>query len=188
MTSMSRVQYTAAAATPWLRLAALQRHLQRRQPRHPGLHALPPGLADASVGAAAAGSSPLMDSLPAGLQQGLGLHPQLYILEGLVVLASAYAAAAWPDRPRGWCLSALVAVSWRGQACGAHTSLHALLALVGPPCCSEVHACPHLLPPAATCLCNRWDPPRWRAGACLHGCTSRRGPSLASTRGGRARR
>lgn len=64
------------------------------------------------MGATAAGSSLPMDALPAGLQQGFSLHPQLYVLEALLVLASAYAAAAWPDRPRGWCLSALVAVSF----------------------------------------------------------------------------
>lgn len=59
--------------------------------------------------AAASGPQPA-ESFLLGLQQGLMQHPQLYILESLLVLVAAYAAAAWPDRPRGWCLSRLVTV------------------------------------------------------------------------------
>jgi hypothetical protein len=37
-------------------------------------------------------------------------HGVLYTLETLVLGAAAYAAAVWPDRPRGWCFKELVEV------------------------------------------------------------------------------
>jgi hypothetical protein len=92
----------------WLPSCPPWRLTQRRQPAP---RALPPSLMDCSLSAAAASSAPQpADSFLLGLQQGLLQHPQLYILESLLVLVAAYAAAAWPDRPRGWCLSRLVGV------------------------------------------------------------------------------
>lgn len=107
---------------PWLPSRPSRRPAQHRRP---ATRALPPSLADGSLSTAAASSQPgTADSLLLSWQQGLMQHPQLYILETLLVLVAAYAAAVWPDRPRGWCLSRLVAVRaswlvlWWLQACG----------------------------------------------------------------------
>ncbi|EFN57586.1 hypothetical protein CHLNCDRAFT_51149 [Chlorella variabilis] len=44
------------------------------------------------------------------MQAAVSQHPALYTLEFLLLGAAAYAAAVWPDRPRGWCFNELLAV------------------------------------------------------------------------------
>lgn len=56
--------------------------------------------------ATAAAVPPLLESV----QQAAASHAALYTLETLLAATAAYAAAVWPDRPRGWCFRELLTV------------------------------------------------------------------------------
>ncbi|PSC75926.1 SET domain-containing -lysine N-methyltransferase isoform B [Micractinium conductrix] len=66
-----------------------------RYRRRPAAAALPPGLE---------GLAPAADSgALAVVSEALAQHGALYAWDALLAAAAAYAAAAWPSRPRGWC-------------------------------------------------------------------------------------
>lgn len=91
----------------------------RRRPRHAS--ALASGSAGDGLGSSA-------DALLGSMQAAVSQHPALYTLEFLLLGAAAYAAAVWPDRPRGWCFNELLAVR-PGPAVPAGCAAAAALAL-----------------------------------------------------------
>lgn len=110
----------------------MQQRQRCRRVRANAPAALPPGVESAAVEGASGG-------LLGGLQGVLGHHAALYVLELLLAGAAAYAAAAWPTRPRGWAFKELVMV---GAAMGA-TRLAGLRPLRCPSACHMPGRCPH---------------------------------------------